>query len=170
MLYYIIVLTNYKFSNISCTESLPSDFLILCRISGLVKYERGNCTCTGKSLQSSYVYKSRYLSSSVFGKFPDMFKVHFCNPAFFICSIIPHVTTVFCDHTGFRNTFRCTGISIQKKPDTLFPIIFYSSFKGFNDFLLHLLCDIFYFFRPSFPEIDFRKHLIGSRKNNPPYN
>lgn len=42
-------------------------------------------------------------------------KIYSCDPSVLIFCIIPHITSVFCDHTGSRYRLRLTWTAIQIK-------------------------------------------------------
>ena len=98
--------------------------------------------------------------------FSDKIKAYTGDMPFFIFCIIPHITSVFCDHTGSRYRLRLTWTAIQIKLYSLSAVklqLWLQRFYGIIVFLVMWHTSLILSSLPCY--FDFRKHLIGSRKN-----
>ena len=89
-------------------------------------------------------------TSSVLLFFSDKIEVYPGDPSFFIFHVIPHITTIFCNLTGFCNRFGVTWCTIKVQRDSLFKVTLKFFFQWFTQ---DLFCCPWYIFRKltSFP-------------------
>ena len=85
-------------------------------------------------------------TSSVLLFFSDKIEVYPGDPSFFIFHVIPHITTIFCNLTGFCNVFRSTGFSVKIERNSLWAVLFQLLFEWLTQFFFS---DPWYIFRTS---------------------
>ena len=93
-------------------------------------------------------------------------KIYSRDPSVLILCIIPHITSVFGDHTGSRYRLRLTGTAVQIKLYSLSAVklqLWLQRFYGIIVFLVMWHTSLILSSLPCY--FDFRKHLIGLRKN-----
>ena len=102
-------------------------------------------------LLSSLIFPHFFFSfisftSSVLLFFSDKIEVYPGDPSFFIFHVIPHITTIFCNLTGFCNVFRSTGFSVKIERNSLWAVLFQLLFEWLTQFFFS---DPRYIFRTS---------------------
>ena len=114
-----------------------SDFIYLCVTASF-----------SHGLLSSLIFPrfSFSFTSSVLLFFSDKIEVYPGDPSFFIFHVIPHITTIFCNLTGFCNVFRSTGFSVKIERNSLWAVLFQLLFEWLTQFFF---AEPWYIFRTS---------------------
>ena len=96
--------------------------------------------------------------------FSDKIKAYTGDMPFFIFCIIPHITSAFCNLTGFCNGFRRTWFSFQIQVDPLILVFQKFIFQTFTGFFLSFTWYILLRALTSFPDY-FRKHQLVLKRH-----